>query len=191
MSADRHCTVEGCKKAHYARGFCVAHWERNRRHGSPTGGSTSKGAAKSFLRDAIAAKTDDCVFWPFSDNGSGYGLITIGGKRQYVHRLVCEAEHGPGGILDAAHSCGNGHKGCVNPKHLSWKTRIENMADSLAHGTRIRGERHYATKLTEADIWNIRSQSERLTHDEIAQRFGVSRATIGRIVARQVWRHVA
>lgn len=35
------CTIEGCEGKHVARGFCVAHYERWRRHGNPLGGGPS------------------------------------------------------------------------------------------------------------------------------------------------------
>lgn len=34
--ADRICSVDGCEKPSRSRGWCVAHWTRWRRHGSPT-----------------------------------------------------------------------------------------------------------------------------------------------------------
>lgn len=32
------CTVEDCAPPHYARGWCMAHWQRNRTYGDPLGG---------------------------------------------------------------------------------------------------------------------------------------------------------
>lgn len=50
---------------------------------------------------------------------------------------MCQKAHGdpPSPKHDAAHSCGRGHEGCVNPNHLSWKTKKQNQADRITHGT--------------------------------------------------------
>jgi hypothetical protein len=54
-----------------------------------------------------------------------------------AHRVMCEIAHGPKpapGFV-AAHTCGKGREGCVNPRHLRWASQKENMADKLLHGT--------------------------------------------------------
>jgi hypothetical protein len=59
------------------------------------------------------------------------------GDTLYAHRLMCQLAHGDPPTPDhiAAHSCGRGHEGCVNPNHLSWKTYSENELDKRVHGT--------------------------------------------------------
>lgn len=34
----RTCSIDGCAKPHYARDWCMAHWQRNRKYGTPLGG---------------------------------------------------------------------------------------------------------------------------------------------------------
>lgn len=34
----RTCSIGGCEKPHYGKGWCQAHWHRNRRYGDPLGG---------------------------------------------------------------------------------------------------------------------------------------------------------
>ena len=66
---------------------------------------------------------------------NGYKLVVLGrGNPRYIHSLVCEAFHGnrPEG-KEVRHLDGNklnNHK-----DNLSWGTRKENVADSIAHGT--------------------------------------------------------
>lgn len=190
MMADaKVCKIEGCGNAQRARGWCGAHYMRWRRHSNPLAGGTSGGAPLSFLAEAIAAETDKCIAWPFARDLSGYGMIHIDGKKRYASRVICAKVHGepPSAEHEAAHSCGKGRMGCINWRHLSWKTRVENEADKLAHGTRVRGEKCNAAKLTEADVREIRRLRGSMTQDALAERFCVLRTNISRIQNRSRW----
>lgn len=103
---------------------------------------TTKGNGKTiqWIRDHQAYQHDDwCLMWPFSRT-RGYGTFVYLGKGYYAHRFMCELVHGepPTPAHQAAHSCGNGHLGCVNPKHLAWKTQSENQLDCREHGTQAK-----------------------------------------------------
>lgn len=188
------CRIAGCGKPHYGHGWCSAHHTRWRRHGDPLGGGTAQGEPTRYLRDVVMAYGDaDCMYWPFTRNDHGYGQIRFNGKLEYVHRLVCEELHGqpPSPNHQAAHSCGNGHLGCVNGRHLSWKTPHENAADKLIHGTDGRGERCATAKLTEADVVLIRGLKDSTTQRKIAERFGVSEQTVSKIMRRDRWAWMA
>jgi hypothetical protein len=91
--------------------------------------------------------------------------------------------------MQAAHSCGNGHLGCVNPHHLRWVTPKENAADRDDHGTTPKGENQGNSKLSESDIRSIRS-SVGVSQTELAQRFGVHQGTISNILLKKTWTHV-
>src|SRR5690606_29105850 len=89
---------------------------------------------------------------------------------------------------EAAHSCGKGHEGCVNPHHLRWATSTENKADTLIHGTRNRGERNRSAKLTDAKVYEIRRLlAAGMTQTAIAAMFAVSLTTISKIAAGKIW----
>lgn len=115
------------------------HYKRFRKYGDPLGGGIfrgSNGEISSFLATLLESNTDDCITWPFSRDDYGYGKMTRNGRTIAVHRYVCEIANGPRPKdNDACHSCGNGHEGCVNKKHLRWGTRMENVHDMIAHGT--------------------------------------------------------
>lgn len=132
---------------------------------------------------------DDCLKWPFHTRPDGRGEYKVDGCKQLAHRVVCEIAHGqaPTPQHHAAHCCGNGHLGCVNPRHLRWATKSENEKDRALHGTSNRGERHGQSKLSEADIIEIRENAGVVTQESLAARFGVSRRNIGRIQHRQRW----
>lgn len=85
--------------------------------------------------------------------------LRIEGKRgtsfKLVHALICEAFHGPrppGHIV--AHY--DGTRTNNRPGNLSWKTPRDNQADRNRHGTMARGETHYNSTLSDADVADIR-----------------------------------
>lgn len=189
-----HCTVHGCNGDVFASGLCQKHYQRNRIHGDPQGGGTDKGALKKWILDHVDYAGGDCLLWPFpsSSDGHGYGHLYVDGATVRAHRYMCELANGPAPSPNhyAAHSCGNGHLGCINPNHLRWATPTENSADMILHGTRLQGEKAPWSKLTESDVRFIRAQRGKLLQRELAKMFGVKRSTIGAIQQRKRWAHL-
>lgn len=187
------CSIDGCNgNAHWRvngrREWCSAHYQRWKTHGDPLAGGTPIGEPERFLRETVFHyEGDECLIWPFSRDSNGRGQIRYNGRLRIVSRIVCTEAHGPAPNLDAAHSCGNGHLGCVTKRHLSWKTPKGNKADELIHGTRIRGERHTSAKLTENDVLAIRALQGRLLQREIAAQFGVTAQTVSSIHKKRKW----
>jgi hypothetical protein len=186
----RKCTASDCAKPYYGKGYCIAHYERWRRHGDPLAGVASPGEGERFVHEVALLHTgDNCLAWPYGQNGKGYGLVRIDGKKFVVSRYVCELVNGPSPTPEheAAHSCGKGHEGCIAPGHLSWKTHAENEADKLSHGTRLRGERHSRAKLTEAEARQILAMKGMESQYKLAKRFMVSQTTISEIQTGRKW----
>lgn len=81
---------------------------------------------------ARAVRQDGCLLWTGCLNGSGYGMIRVGGRSGravYVHRIAYELSVGPipeGFQVD--HSCGV--RRCLEPSHLEAVPQRENMARS-------------------------------------------------------------
>ncbi len=187
MAILRLCSIPNCGKPHKGHGYCEAHYERYRRYGDPSSGKTPTGEPLAYYQNVVLThEGNDCLLWPYSKNKNGRGNLWFAGKPQDVHRLVCIAANGEPSDprLQAAHSCGN--KLCVNPHHLSWKTRLENKADELEHGTRCRGERKPVNKLTEAQVREIRS-IQGVSMAELGRRFRVSLQNIDAIKRRKKW----
>jgi hypothetical protein len=67
-----------------------------------------------------------------------------------VHRLIYESFHGPQNNLDVCHN--DGKKTNNNLQNLRSDTRAGNMADTVKHGTHIRGERCGTNKYTTEKI---------------------------------------
>ncbi|MGY2995487.1 hypothetical protein ACVWWD_004294 [Mesorhizobium sp. URHB0026] len=187
------CSIEGCGRpiSVKLRGWCEAHYSRWRRYGDPLAGVTPNGEPQRFYNEVVLTFTgSDCLTWPYGRDSHGYGRMKRNGRPTLVSRIVCEEVHGapPSPSHEAAHSCGNGHLGCVASGHLSWKTTKENAADRIVHGTHRSGERHGRAKLTESDVHKIRAlKNVAVTQLETAKRFGVSRATVWSIQNGQNW----
>ena len=186
------CNVVNCRKAAGTKNLCTAHYKRFMRHGDPEGGGINRSAARTFLDGIHFMQLEDCIIWPFSKAQNGYGRIKIDGGTQYVHRIVCTSTHGkpPTTRHHAAHSCGNGHIGCVNWRHLGWKTPSENAADKIVHGTDNRGTKHSSAKLTETQVKEIRALSGVISQTVLGVKYGISCAHVSGIQTRKYWPHL-
>lgn len=192
MATRRICSVEGCGKRHEGLGYCSAHWERFKRYGDPLAGGVTPGSLMAFIvNEALPCESTECLHWPFG-KAHGRGRIKYAGRLCFAHRVVCELAHGaaPSSRHEAAHSCGNGHVGCVNPRHLRWATRQENEHDKFMHGTHNKGARHGCSKLTEAEASEILSLKGSFRQREVAARFGVHRSTVSLIHSGRLWGHL-
>lgn len=151
------------------------------------------GQLTARLQYLIDHMWDECPKWPFSRASNGYGKLSVAGKEQYAHRVVCGFVHGPAPTPahHAAHVCGKGHEGCFGAGCLSWKTPKENAADKIIHGTHLEGEDHGSSFLTAAQV----SEIIELLHDrvpqlEIAERYGVGQMAISNINTGTTWKSI-
>lgn len=151
---------------------------------------TKYGLATAWIRSHASHEGDDCLAWPFTRNAGGYGTIWANGGHSTASRLMCIEANGvppfPG--AEAAHSCGRGRFGCVNPRHLSWKTRQQNNAEKASHDS-AKGEKNPQAKLTAAIVLDIRAafDSRSMRPPEISEHFGVGLANVYSIVRRHTW----
>lgn len=195
MADTRICSVAGCGKRQLARGLCSAHNWRFLKYGDPLamGVEYPRGAALDYVNHvALKHTSDSCLLWPFPRGKKGYGFLFYEGRSKEVHRVVCRLAHGepPTPLHETAHSCGNGHLGCINPRHLRWSTHSDNIADKTRHGTETVGEKHGMAKLTADDVAEVRALAGTMTQKAIARRFGVSQSAIALVVSRRNWKHV-
>lgn len=185
------CTIEGCGKPSPKgrRGMCHMHYMRWYKHGDPSVVLMEKGKNLRWLNEvAVPFVGDECLPWPFDRSVKGYGRVTVKGRKRAAHRVVCEIAHGPAPQpeFDAAHRCGNGHLGCVNPAHIRWATRLENINEKNDHGTMARGSRNGNAKLDEACVAEIKRMSG-MKLKEVAEMFDVSMTTVSDIRRGKIW----
>jgi len=125
---------------------------------------------------------DWCLMWPFFRDKNGRAVISTDGA-YFAHTMMCQLIHGdpPSGEHGTAHSCGNGHLGCVNPWHLSWKTQADNLADCVKHGTQPKTFLGPRGHFSMAQVAEIKRQLETRTQLSIAHQYRVTESTISDI----------
>lgn len=166
------------------------HHTRWYNHGDPLAGGIYRGSTRSFIFNHLNHESDECLIWPYGRD-KGYAVAAVTGfDTKLVHRIMCILKHGPppDPLYYATHDCGNGHLGCINPKHVSWKTPKGNSDDKKLHGTYHRGERITWSKLTENQALYIKYSNQR--HADLAAEFGVSIRNVRNIQSGLKWKHL-
>jgi len=185
------CAVEGCDNKKHGYIYCGKHYYKYKTHGDPLGGrrGASPGAPMKWIHENKDYAGEDCLKWPFEITRHSYGTIKHNGKKRVASRVMCEVAHGvpPDEKMDACHSCGNGHLACMNPSHLSWKTRTGNVRDAMDHGTWKRGDMDPNAKLNEQKVREIRHKAKTMMHKDIAEIYGITQPHVSRVVTRRQW----
>jgi hypothetical protein len=148
----------------------------------------------SCLDDVLAntVKTDaGCMEWKGAINKDGYAACNAYGlfKSQALHREVHRlyTGHAPEVVM---HSCDNPK--CINPSHLVGGTAESNLLDKLVKNRQAKGVANGRAKLTPEHVRQIQDlwQTKRHTYKELGSMFGVSRATVWRVLSGTNWGHV-
>ncbi len=122
----------------------------------------SDGQIYSRTRYAGFGRKDRVDWYPLKGFRTKKGYQTVSLCHENVkitksaHRLVCMAFHGMPNphSLQVRHLDGNPENN--SPKNLRWGTQQENWADREAHGRGMKGEKHHASKLTDAEREHLR-----------------------------------
>lgn len=195
MTDMEFCAFPGCdnpKSKKAAKGLCNSHYWQMHKGRELTPLSYRRNRCVPWLEAHVDHNEDECLIWPFQRNPSGYASVKVKGKQSGACPVMCEMAHGPkpSPLHEAAHSCGKGHEGCINPKHLRWATKKENAADKKLHGTHIMGEKAPWAKLTEDDVREIRALQGVLSQSQVGKLWGIKGSTVFKIFHRQRWAHV-
>jgi len=124
-----------------------------------------------------------------------YPCLWISGRVAHGHRVALELYTGANlSGLEACHRCDN--KWCINPTHLFWGARSENMRDCASKGRSkipyAKGSASGMAKLSEESAAAIRaSYGPSCSTYKLARDYGVTRRTIANILQRKTWNHVA
>lgn len=156
-----------------------------------------------FMRHVT--KTDNCWLWTAGKDKNGYGLASKGRGQTgtcRAHRRAWELFKGTIPIeMMVLHRCDN--PPCVNPDHLFLGTNSDNMRDAHAKGrhksptqakpeSQVRGERQHLAKLNATKVKLIfLYHNAGLKYREIARRIGIANTTVGNVIRRETWNHIA
>jgi hypothetical protein len=145
----------------------------------PGYGASDYGRIRNDSRGTLLGGTDDRY---------GYRCINImvGGQRvkRKVHRLVCEAFHGP---CPDGHECGHldGNRANNRADNLAWVTRSENTHQQVEHGT-FASANLDRQRLSESEVDAIRADAaEGMGGRRLAKKYGINRSHAYRLVTNQ------
>ena len=151
----------------------------------------NRSLSERFHEKYITDPMSGCWLWVGGVDTRGYGQISEGGKMRRAHRISWQLHQGeiPVG-MDILHKCDVPL--CVNPSHLFFGTRTDNMRDCAAKGRNVRpdcnGEKSCHAKLNIADVVDIRTK--RISQTQFAALYGVQRQAISKIQLGQTWKVV-
>lgn len=158
---------------------------------SDQGRPAMTGIRQRWVRDvALPFRGAGCLIAPFSAIPSGYVPVNWNGIKTYIHRAVCQEEHGPCPPgHETLHSC---HvRACASRAHVKWGTDLENQHDRIGAGTAYKGIQMPWAKLTEEQVKIIRDTPRvRGSGLELAVRFSVTPANICLIRNGTNWKHL-
>jgi hypothetical protein len=131
---------------------------------------------------------------PVIPQNNGYlftNIIDVNGRKQHVgiHVLVCTAFHGP--RPSTKHEVAHWDSDRMNNRasNVRWATRRQNNLDKQRHGKQAYGTEIRQSKLSEADVLEIRAllQAGQLSFAKIAGSYNICVATVHAIKHRKTW----
>jgi hypothetical protein len=145
----------------------------------PGYGASDYGRIRNDGRGTLLIGTDDRY---------GYRCVNImvDGKRvkRKVHRLVCEAWHGP---CPDGHECGHldGNSSNNRADNLAWITRSENIRHQMQHGTFASANLN-RQRLSDDTVSAIRADAaDGMGGRRLAKKYGIDRGHAYRLVTHQ------
>jgi hypothetical protein len=184
------CDVPECGRDRLARGLCAGHYRQVHRGRALTPITRHESEGARFGAFVSPEPMSGCHLWTGTVISTGYGEFWSNGANVYAHRYaLAQATGGDRQGLEACHKCDN--PACVNPAHLFWGTRLDNVRDAIAKGRFARGETNGRARLTSTDVAEIRSRraaGEPLR--DVARAYRVTRWTITNVTSGRRWSHV-
>lgn len=119
----------------------------------------------------------------WNTKGNRYPQVCVmypdGTKKTFrVHLLVLEAFHGPRPVGNVARHKNDDPMDC-RAANLEWGTQKQNIDDKKRNGGYSCGEANHSSKLTDAQVLEIRADPRfRWKPEEYAGRFGVSKGAV-------------
>lgn len=75
--------------------------------------------------------------------------------------------------------------------NLEWVTYSQNNQHAYNNGLKERGSEFYNAKLTEEAVREIKHNGKNGTYQEIADKYGVTKATIRDVLTGKTWAYIA
>ena len=143
-----------------------------------------------YIRD-FPMKLKASFHGPAGNKYAKVGIYTnCKAKAKKTSVLVLETFVGPRPFrYVSAHKDGNREDNALG--NLKWATTAENNEDTARHGHRLFGESHPNTKLTDAEVLDIRRRIKEGCHRKhLAEEYGVCRNTIGNVGRGDTFSHL-
>ena len=150
-----------------------------------------------FWNKVEKSDSGSCWEWKAAVLAGGYGQFFYEGKQQKAHRVSWIIANGeiPKGMV-ICHKCDN--RRCVNPAHLFLGTQRDNVRDMMGKGRNnfisgwkpLLGSRNPMAKIAEHQVHEIRELAGKIPYTKIAERYGISAASVCLIIKKINWSHV-
>lgn len=126
----------------------------------------------------------------------GYKRVTLsrsGEKKNFmIHALVAAAFIREKTSIRETVNHIDGNKENNRPENLEWCSISENRRHATIIGLTPRGASHWKTSLTDEDVRSIRRRvAKGESRASLARELGLDKTTIGLMVSRKTWGHVA
>jgi hypothetical protein len=149
-----------------------------------------------FMARVAIDPVTSCWVWQRMLMPNGYGQMGYKSRGSMLaHRAAYEVFVGPliEGLM-VCHTCDNPR--CVNPAHLVQATAQWNAQDMKAkqrgnYANACKGSQvKHLAKMTEASVLELRSLEGQLSNKQLAEKYGITVAVVGKILRRKTWKHI-
>lgn len=188
MSGETKPACMYCERPVRTRGMCKRHYLRWWR-ATPPDQRVPPTTSERFW--SKVEKTQGCWLWHGCSGERGHGTFAVNRKAIPASRFALEEALGypPPEGTEVCHRCDN--PPCVNPRHLYYGTRQQNVDDAWARGRMPVGSERPAAKLHEEQVIVLRERyAAGADARELAAEYGIAIPTLRHIVLGLKWKHV-
>ena len=196
----KSCSIDGCGNRIRAHGYCSSHYRRWWKYGDPLHKPINGRARTPRTCDELmayeygrAVRDGNCLIDPRA-RPEWQTQVRAGGVSTSIARFVYQFFTGrriPEGKI-IYHACGR--PDCIYVRHLRVGTRAESIMYTRKLGKIVNhGEENHTALLYPAAVREIRKKywsDPNVMIKSLAEEWGVSTTTIGKVVHRQTWKHI-